>query len=160
MSFTQCEQCPKQHLKVLAAHEKLPMHMDSEIKKQKLDSLTVLKEIKNEKSGTKKTHHIQVASRSDGVSIVLLAEGACLIVHEFKVTSFVCEEASIDGVRLPRTVTPASENRIVNASCVKDTAPSGSRVIGLCGSDGEWKYVTPCFCEEGYTFGSKGCESM
>ena len=99
-------------------------------------------------------------SSSNGFSIALLAEGACLIVHEFKVSYFYCEKASIGGVPLPRTASPASGNRTVNSSCFENSVPSGRRVFGLCSNYGEWNVVTACLCKKGFTFGSKRCHSM
>lgn len=160
VSFTQCFKCSNQFLKVYAIREKLPKNMDYDKIRQKLRTLTLLKKIENKTAaGTEEIHRVQVMSRSSGFSIALLVEGACLIVNKFKVSYFYCEKASIEGVDLPRTVSPASGNRRVNSNCFENSVPSGKQVFGLCSNDGEWNVVTPCLCKKGFTFGSKRCHS-
>ena len=157
ISFSQCPKCSNQFLKVFAVREKL----DDDKLRQNLHNLTLLKKIENKTfAGARETHRVQLMSSSNGFSIALLAEGGCLIVHEFKVSYFYCEKASIGGVPLPRTASPASGNRTVNSSCFENSVPSGRRVFGLCSNYGEWNVVTACLCKKGFTFGSKRCHSM
>ena len=162
MSFSTCPQCFGHSLKVLVIHKAIAKNMDDKKVIEELNRLPLSKEIQNKtKPGIKKTYYVQFLPTSKVFSIVLLAEGACLVVNKFKLSYSFCEKASIKGVTLPRTVSPASGIRTVNSSCFNNTIPPhGGSVFGLCSSDGKWKSVTPCLCKKGFTFGSKGCVSM
>ena len=162
MSFSKCPLCLGQSLKVLVVHKAIPKNMVDKKVIEELNRLPLLKEIQNKtKPGITKTYNVQFLPTSKVFSIVLLAEGACLAVDKFKVSYLFCEKASIKGVTLLKTVSPASGNRAVNSSCFNNTIPSREGpVFGLCSSDGKWKFVTPCFCKNGSTFGSKGCVGM
>ena len=160
MSFSMCPRCLKQSLKVFV-HKAIPKNVDENEVIKELNKLPLLKEIKNKtEPEIKETYNIQFVPTSKVFSIVLLGEGACLVVDKFKVNYFYCEKASIKGVTLPRTVSPASGNRTVNSSCFNNTVFTNERVFGLCSSDGKWKSVTPCLCKIGFSFGSKGCFGM
>ena len=161
MSFSKCPLCLGQRLKVLVVH-KVPNYMNNKKVIEELSRLPVLKEMQNKTTpGITKTYHVQFLPTSKVFSIVLLAEGACLVVNKFKLSYFYCEKASFTAVTLPKTVSPASGNRTVNSSCFNNTIRSGEgSVFGLCGSDGKWKFVTPCYCKKGFTFGSKECVGM
>ena len=162
MGFFKCPLCLGQSLKVFVFHKSIPKNMDDKKVIEEMNKLALLKEIQNKtKPGITKTYHVQFIPTSKVFSIVLLAEGACLGVQKFKLSYSYCEKASIKGVILLRTVSPASGNRTVNSSCFKNTIPPREgAVFGLCSSDGKWKFVTPCFCKNGSTFGSKGCVGM
>ena len=162
MSFSNCPRCLKQSLKVLVVHKAIPKNMIDKKVIEELNRLPLLKEIQNKtKPGITKTYNVQFLPTSKVFSIVLLAEGACLIVQKFKLSYFYCEKASIKGATVLKTVSPASGNRTVNSSCFNNTIPPHEGpVFGLCGSDGKWKFVTPCYCKKGFTFGSKGCVGM
>ena len=162
MSFSKCPLCLNQSLKVYVVHKAMPKDMNSKKVLQELNLLPLLKQIKNEtKPGVTKTYPVQFLPTSKVFSIVLLLEGGCLVVNMLKLSYFYCEKDSIKGVTLPKTVSPASGVRTVNSSCFNNTIPAREGpVFGLCSSDGKWKYVTPCFCKKGSTFGSKGCVGM
>ena len=161
-SFPKCPQCLGQSLKVFVVHKAVPKNMDDKKVIEELNKLPLLKEIQNKtKPNITKTYHVQFRPTSKVFSIVLLGEGACLVVDKFKLSYFYCEKASIKGVALPKSVSPASGNRTVNSNCFNNTIPPREgAVFGLCSSDGKWKFVTPCFCKKGSTFGSKGCVGM
>ena len=162
MSFSKCPLCLGQSLKVLVVHKAIPKNMDDKKVIEELNRLSLLKEIQNKtKPGMMKTYHVQFLPTSKVFTIVLLAEGACVVVNKFQLSYLFCDKASIKGVTLPKTVSPASGNRTVNSSCFNNTIPPReSPVFGLCSSDGKWKFVTPCFCKKGFTFGIKGCDGM
>ena len=150
MRFSNCPGCLNQSLKVFVVHEAIFKNGVEELTKQN-----------KTKPGTTKTYHVQFLPTSKVFSVVLLAEGTCLIVENFNLSYFYCEKASIKGIALPKSVSPASGNRTVNSNCFNNTIPlREGAVFGLCSSDGKWKFVTPCFCKNGSTFGSKECVGM
>ena len=163
MLFLYGLECLNQNLKILFVHRPIPKNMVDKKVIEKLNRSPLLKEISQNKTkhGIMKTYHVQYQPKSKVFSIVLLAEGACSDVWKFKLSYFYCQETSIKGVTLPKTVSPTFGNQTVNSNCFKNTIPSheGS-VYGLCSSDGKWKFVTPCVCKKGFTFESKGCVGM
>ena len=164
MQFTNCSNCKNQNIKAFVLKEKLQDKLNANLVYQKLNNLTVLKNIKVVEPDKRRTHYFQYhpdsKSVSSGDSLVFLGEGVCAIIYEIKVWTFYCMESTIKAVPLPKTASPAVGSLRVNSSCPSNTVPQGSEVFGLCSSDGEWNdtRLTPCLCPKRLTLGKSGCE--
>ena len=164
MLFPKCSNCKNQNIKAFVLKEKLQDKLNANLVYQKLNNLTVLKNIKVVEPDKRRTHYFQYhpdsKSISSGDSLVFLGEGACAIIYEIKVWTFYCQKTTIKAVPLPKTASPAFGSLRVNSSCPSNTVSQGSEVFGLCSSDGKWNDsgLTPCLCPKTFTRRKNDCE--
>ena len=154
MLKAKCVVCKNQTIPVFILSRPLPTGVKEAF--EKLNQLTSIKTLVNKNLGYQ-THHFQFEIKQESsIFIVFLSAGGCIQIRDIKISYFVCERNSSNGVILPETIAPSSGSERVNVSCPKNTINPGNEVAyGLCSSEGMWTIISPpCMCKEGYTFGS------
>ena len=162
MYKTRCVVCKNQEIPVLILRQPLPRDGGEAFKT--IDKMTSFVTLVNQIVGLE-THHFQFEVKQESnISIVFLSAGSCTQIRDIKISYYVCERNSSNGIYLPETIAPSGGFQRVNLSCPENTlSPGNEAAYGLCSSKGIWTIVhgSPCMCKEGFTLNifSKACQS-
>ena len=111
--------------------------------------------------------HWSVLTKSKGIYLALLDQGACLIIRKFVVRYRFCSvTVPSKMVRFSRTVAPANDSNLTKqeGECADPNSitKNNKKLFGVCLSNGEWNITDnlACLCNYGYelTNGSFTCK--
>ena len=142
MYKSSCPVCKNQDIPVFILSQPLPT--DGKEAFEKLNQLISIKTLVNKNPGYE-THHFQFEiEQENSIFIEFLSAGSCTQIRDIKISYFVCERNSSNGVILPETIAPSNGSETVNVSCPDNTVNPGNEAYGLCSSEGMWTIISPC----------------
>jgi hypothetical protein len=158
-----CATCKNQNITVYILRKASPKGESKEIEDVGiLKNLTLVATLRNQVINTVKFNEFYFEPKASLFSIVFLSAGSCTRIEDIRLSYFVCDKNTSNGIILPRTVAPVNGSQRVNVSCPKNTLnPSNEEAYGLCSSKGIWEIKSPCMCKKGYTLTTdEGCTGM
>ena len=116
---------------------------------------------------TTNTFYGSVLTKTKGIYLALLDQGACLLLKKFVLRYHFCSETvAFKMVRFSRTVAPANDRNLTKqeGECTDPNSitKNKKKLFGVCLSNGEWNITdnSTCLCNYGYelTNGSFTCK--
>ncbi|CAH3161340.1 unnamed protein product, partial [Pocillopora meandrina] len=116
---------------------------------------------------TTNTFYGSVLTKTKGIYLALLDQGACLLLKKFVLRYHFCSETvAFKMVRFSRTVAPANDRNLTKqeGECTDPNSITkyNKKLFGVCLSNGEWNITdnSTCLCNYGYelTNGSFTCK--